>query len=61
MELYKIFIEMLQYPNSPKVYRNMRDFYDKVGKSHEAKAFSYLLEMKFNELQNDDNDFNQKS
>lgn len=55
MELPQIFIEMLQYPNAPKVYRLLRDFYNKAGKIHESKAFAKLLEIKFNELQDDNN------
>ncbi len=55
MELTQIFLEMLNYPNSPKVYRVMRDLYKKMGKDHESKAFSYLLEVKFKELSDDNN------
>lgn len=51
----QIFLEMLQYPNSPKVYRDLRDLYLKLGKHHESKAFSHLLEVKFKELSNDNN------
>lgn len=55
MELTQIFLEMLNYPNSPKVYRAMRDLYKKMGRGHESKAFSYLLEVKFKELPDDNN------
>ncbi len=55
MELTQVFLEMLQYPNSPKVYRAMRDLYRKMGKLHESKAFSHLLEVKFKELPDDNN------
>lgn len=55
MEPIQVFLEMLQYPNSPKVYRSLRDLYHQIGKSHESKAFSHLLEVKFNELPDDNN------
>lgn len=49
----QIFLEMLQYPNSPRVYRDLKDLYFKLGKGYESKAFNYLLEVKFKELNND--------
>lgn len=53
---------MLQYPNSPKVYRALRDMYQNMGKHHEAQAFKYLLEIKFKELSDDNNNnTNEKS
>jgi hypothetical protein len=55
MELAQVFLEMLQYPNSPKVYRAIRDLYRQMGRPHESKAFSHLLEVKFNELPEDNN------
>jgi hypothetical protein len=60
MEITHIFLDMIQYPNSPKVYRGIRDLYKKLGKTHESKAFSHLLEVKYNELQDHNPDPNKK-
>lgn len=57
MNLVENFLEMLQYPNSPKVYRRMRDIYKQIGMTHESKAFSHLLEIKFKELSNDNDNY----
>jgi hypothetical protein len=57
MNSAQIFIEMLQYPNAPKIYRELRKLYKTIGKPHESDAFSYLLEYKFKEI-TDDNDNN---
>lgn len=59
MDIQKVFLNMLQYPNSPKTYRELRDLYNKLGRSHEAKAFDYLIEVKFNGSR-DNNDNNNK-
>lgn len=61
MKISEIFIEMLQYPNSPKIYRNIRNFYRQIGKEHEAKAFAKLLEERYKELDDNDGDFDQES
>jgi hypothetical protein len=53
MEIRNIFFEMLQYPNSPKVYRQLRDAYKEIGKTYESQAFSHLLEVRYKELNND--------
>jgi hypothetical protein len=47
-----VFFEMLQYPNSPKPYRELKTIYFQLGKVHEANAIAYLLETKFNEKDN---------
>jgi hypothetical protein len=61
MEITQLFLEMLQYPNSPKIYREMRDMYFRSGKLQESKAFAHLLEIRYKELSNDNNtDTNQK-
>ena len=45
--LPKLFLEMLQYPSSPRVYRGLRDFYHKIGKVRESEAFAHLLEARY--------------
>lgn len=60
MEITDIFLSLIQYPNSPKNYRILRDFYKSIGKDHESKSFSYLLETKFQELINDNHHSNYK-
>jgi len=55
MTIVEAYLEMLKYPNSPKPYRVIRDFYKKMGRTHESEAFSHLIEMKFKEL-NDNHD-----
>jgi hypothetical protein len=60
MKLTEIFFELLQYPNSPKPYRQMRDLYRKMGKIHESNAFTHLLEVKFKKLPDDNNNNNNK-
>lgn len=59
MSFANVFFEMLQYPNSPKPYRELKSLYTQIGKLHEAKAFTHLLEAKFNE-QDNNLDFDQK-
>jgi hypothetical protein len=48
-ELNLLYLELLKYPNSPKTYRELKSYYAKEGKHHEAKAFDHLLETRFNE------------
>lgn len=58
MNLYKIIVNLIENPNTPRFYRMARDYYNSVGKTNEAAAFSYLLKMKFGEddTTNDTND-----
>lgn len=57
------FIQLLDKPHAPKIYRELRDAYQKQGKNNEAEAFSSLLEKKFGKTDDQFNnlDFLQKS
>lgn len=45
-----LLLELLKFPNSPKTYRELQSHYAREGKVNEAKAFSHLLETRFNEI-----------
>lgn len=60
MKLSNIYFDMLQYPNSPKIYRALKDLYQELGKQHESKAFLYILETRYKELNNDNDTFSDK-
>lgn len=47
MELYKILANLVQNPLAPRFYRELRDYYLRVGKANEAAAFDQLIEHKF--------------
>jgi hypothetical protein len=49
-QLSLLYQELLKFPNSPKSYRELRDYYAKEGKVTEAQAFSQLLKTRFNEI-----------
>jgi len=48
MEIYQILISLLERPDSPKYYRELRDYYQKLGLENETEAITYLIERKFN-------------
>ncbi len=56
MILTQSYLEMLQFPNSPKVYRELRRHYRQLGKHHEAEAFTHLLKVRYNEMPDNDHD-----
>ena len=47
MEIYQILLAILDKPDVPKFYRELRDYYQKIGKANEVSAVSYLIENKF--------------
>jgi hypothetical protein len=53
-ELNDLYIQMLMFPNSPKAYRDLKKYYEKIDMSHQTQAFASILETRFNEL----NDYN---
>ena len=54
MSISDIFAKLIDRPNTPKVYRELRDYYKSAGLSDEANAFTYLLKELFHELPNAD-------
>lgn len=56
MEIYQILLAILDKPDAPKFYRELRNHYQTNGMQHEASAISYLIEKKFDKK--DDNTFN---
>lgn len=49
-ELNLLYLELLKFPNSPKVYRELEAYYAKNNKPKEAMAFRNLLLTRFNEI-----------
>ena len=45
-----LYTALLKHPDTPKVYRDLRDYYQAVGLNDEAKAFTHLLKELFHEL-----------
>jgi hypothetical protein len=47
MEVYEILYELIKNPEAPKFYRDLQNFYEKLGLKNESEAFLKLLEIKF--------------
>ena len=47
MEIYQIFLAILDKPDVPKFYRELRSHYQNNGMSQEASAIDHLIEKKF--------------
>jgi hypothetical protein len=47
MDIYQILLAILEKPNVPKFYRELRCYYQKIGMLQEADAIEYLIESKF--------------
>lgn len=47
MNVYEILVAILEKPNVPKFYRELRDHYQTKGMMHEASAIAHLIEKKF--------------
>jgi len=47
MEIYQILLAILDKPDVPKFYRELRQHYQTIGMEHEASAISHLIEKKF--------------
>lgn len=48
MQIYQIILSILEKPNAPKPYRELKNFYEQKGLTNEALALSHLIEKKFN-------------
>jgi hypothetical protein len=49
-KLNELYLELIKFPDSPKVYRDLKEYYAEIGKPYEAKAFEYLLSTRHNEI-----------
>jgi hypothetical protein len=47
MDIYKILIALLDKPNVPKFYRELKTYFEKQNMFDEAHAIGYLIENKF--------------
>jgi len=47
MEVYEILFELIKNPDAPKFYRDLHNFYSKLGLTNESEAFLHLLEIRF--------------
>jgi hypothetical protein len=47
VDIYQILIHLLEKPNAPKFYRELRDHYVAQGMIHESEAINQLLQQKF--------------
>jgi len=50
MEISALYKALLDNPHAPKPYRDLRTYYEKLGKHDEANAFTFLLKEVFDEL-----------
>ena len=50
MDINYLYTALLKRPDTPKVYRDLRSYYQQLGMSNEAEAFALLLKEQFNEL-----------
>ena len=58
MDIYQIFLELLDKPDAPKFYRELRNYYQNNNLLNEALAIDYLIENKFKKNENSiDNSF----
>ena len=56
MDVYKVLINLLDKPDAPKFYRELRNYYQTKGLVHEATALDYLLEIKFQKKDDNSSD-----
>lgn len=50
MSIKDLYLELFSYPDSPKCYRDLRDYYQHVNMLTEADAFAHLLQIRFKEI-----------
>lgn len=50
MSIKDLYLTLFSYPDSPKCYRDLRDYYKKAGMTAEADAFAHLLQTRFKEI-----------
>lgn len=46
-DLYKILWNLIENPTAPRFYRELRDHYYRLNKTHEVLAIDYLIEQRF--------------
>lgn len=52
MDIYQIFLAILDKPDAPKFYRELRDYYKNNNLLNEASAIDHLIENKFKKNEN---------
>lgn len=50
MDIFQILVRLLEKPDVPKFYRQLREAYQSQNKLHEAEAIGYLIEKKFGKI-----------
>ena len=50
MDINYLYTSLLRHPDTPKVYRELRKYYQQINKPDEAEAFALLLREEFHEL-----------
>lgn len=50
LELNNLYLEMLKFPNSPKVYRDLAKYHANLQQLEQANAFIHLLKIRFDQL-----------
>lgn len=53
MEIYEIILSILEKPDVPKFYRELKNVYQSNKMIHEAEAIDYLIEKRFKKNDND--------
>ena len=54
-EVYNILLSIIEYPNVPRFYRQLRDYYIRIGKNKESLAISKVIHQKFNDNSSNNN------
>lgn len=63
MDIFHILAAILDKPNAPKFYRELRDYYKNNGMLNNASAVDYLIESRFkkkDDIPTNDSDNNKK-
>ena len=47
MEIYKLYLDLIQNPYSKKTYKDLIKYYKEIDNQKVAEAFKYLLEEKY--------------
>ena len=55
LQVFKILRDMINKPFAPKFYKDLQNYYRNKGMENEAKAFEYLMEIRFNDNNSHDN------
>lgn len=47
MDVYQLYFQLLQRPETMQIYRELKAYYESAGMVHEASAFGFLIEQRF--------------